>query len=48
MAKNANSADHILHFKYGANFMLNVGTIEWLMVSSMISTTIRPKTETEA
>ncbi|WP_114789265.1 TonB-dependent receptor plug domain-containing protein [Niabella yanshanensis] len=37
MAKNANSADNTSISKYGANFMLNVAPLEWLMVSSMIS-----------
>ncbi|HRO84562.1 MAG TPA: TonB-dependent receptor plug domain-containing protein [Niabella sp.] len=37
MAKNANSADHTSISKYGANFMLNVAPLKWLMVSSMIS-----------
>jgi len=37
VAKNANSADHTALTKYGANFMLNVAPLKWLMVSSMIS-----------
>ena len=37
IAKNANSADATDITKYGANFMLNVAPVKWLMISSMIS-----------